>query len=111
MSEIGIIQMTRQKTKSSLAQTLCEPCHYCKGEGYHLSSKSLCYKVYREILRQSRDMIGVNFTLAVHPQVAELLHVDENQIIAELENLIGKPIIVYPKRNLHIEEFDIVEML
>ncbi|MDM8555020.1 Rne/Rng family ribonuclease [Desulfococcaceae bacterium HSG7] len=111
MSEIGIIQMTRQKTKSDLAQTLCEPCHYCKGEGYHLSLRSICYKVYREILRLSYDMTGVNFTLAVHPQVAELLHVEENQIISELENLIGKPIIVYPKRNLHIEEFDIVEVL
>ncbi len=111
MSEIGIIQMTRQKTKSSLAQTLCEPCQYCKGEGQYLSPKSLCYKVYREILRQSRDMVGVNFTLAVHPQVAELLHGEENQIIAELENIIGKPVIVYPKRNLHIEEFDIVEVL
>jgi len=111
MSEIGIIQMTRQKTKSSLAQTLCEPCYYCKGEGQYLSPKSLCYKVYREILRQSRDMIGINFTLAVHPEIAELLHGEENQIIAELENIIGKPIIVYPKRNLHIEEFDIVEVL
>ncbi len=111
MSEIGIIQMTRQKTKSSLAQTLCEPCRYCKGEGYYLSPKSLCYKVYREILRQSRDMVGVNFTLSVHPQVAELLHGEENQLIAELENIIGKPVIVYPKKNLHIEEFDIVEVL
>jgi len=111
MSEIGIIQMTRQKTKSSLAQTLCEPCHYCKGEGQYLSPKSLCYKVYREILRQSSDMIGINFTLAVHPDVAELLHGEENQIITELENIISKPIIVYPKRNLHIEEFDIVEVL
>ncbi len=111
MSEIGIIQMTRKKTKSSLAQTLCEPCCYCKGEGHHLSPRSLCYKVYREILRLSRDMIGVNFTLAVHPQVAELLHGEENQMISELEKLIGKPIIIYPKGNLHIEEFDIVEVL
>ena len=111
MSEIGIIQMTRQKTKSGLAQTLCDPCRYCKGEGYHLSPRSICYKVYREILRLSYDMTGINFTLAVHPQVAELLHGEENQIIAELENHIGKPIIVYPKRSLHIEEFDIVEVL
>jgi len=111
MSEIGIIQMTRKKTKSSLVRTLCEPCHYCKGEGCHLSPRSLCYKVYREILRQSRDMIGVNFTLAVHPLVAELLHGEESHIISELENVIGKPIIVYPKGNLHIEEFDIVEVL
>jgi ribonuclease G len=111
MSEIGIIQMTRQKTKSGLAQTLCEPCHYCKGEGRHLSPRSLCYKIYLEILRLSGDMTGTNFTLTVHPQVAELLHAEENQIISELENLIGKPIIVYPKRNLHIEEFDIVEVL
>ncbi len=111
MSEIGIIQMTRKKTKSNLAQILCEPCHYCKGEGWHLSPRSLCYKIYREIVRQSRDMVGANFTLAVHPKVAELLHGEENQMISELENMIGKPVIVYPKANLHIEEFDIVEVL
>jgi len=58
MSEMGLIQMTRKRTREPLTRILCEPCFYCEGEGYIVSRQSVCYNVYREILRNSRDVLG-----------------------------------------------------
>jgi ribonuclease G len=111
MSEMGLIQMTRKRIKKSLTRMLCEPCFYCEGEGYLISKQSICYNIYREILRDSRDMMGTRLTLRVNPTIAELLHGEENHIILSLENLIKKQIIIYPNTEFHMEEFDIFEIL
>ncbi|MDM8526473.1 Rne/Rng family ribonuclease [Desulfococcaceae bacterium HSG8] len=111
MSEMGLIQMTRKRIKKSLTRMLCEPCFYCEGEGYLMSRQSICYNICREILRETRDMIGNKLTLRVNPQIAELLHGEENHIITSLENLIGKQVVIYPNTEFHVEEFDIFEIL
>ena len=90
---------------------LCEPCFYCDGEGYLPSRQSICYNIFREILREARDMMGVKLTLRVNPDIAELLHGEENDIIVLLERTIGKQIVIYPNSQFHIEEFDIFEVL
>jgi ribonuclease G len=111
ISEMGLIQMTRKRTRKSLSRMLCEPCFYCEGEGYLLSKQTVCYNIYREILRESRDMMGVKVTLRVNPEIAELLHGEENHIIASLEHIIGKQIVIYPNSLLHLEEFGVFEIL
>lgn len=90
---------------------LCEPCFYCAGEGYLLSKQSICYDIYREILRESNDMQGRKFALKVNPEIAELLHGEENHIIASLERALGRQIEIYPTAKYHIERFDIIEIL
>jgi ribonuclease G len=109
ISEIGLIQMTRKRNKRPLSRIMCEPCFYCEGEGYLISKQSICYNIYREILREYQDMIGVRLTLKVNPEVAELMHGEENHIISELERKIGKKIEIYPNPHFHLEEFDIFE--
>jgi len=111
ISEMGLIQMTRKRTRNSLNSILCEPCFYCEGEGYLLSRRTICYNIYLEILREAHDMLGVKLTLRVNPEIAELLHGEENHIIVSLERLIGKQIIIYPKTQYHIEQFDMFEVL
>lgn len=111
MSEMGLIQMTRKRVRQSLSRTLCEPCCYCDGEGYLLSKKSICFILYREILREYKEMGGSKITLQVNPEIAELLHGEENHLIFRLEKEINKQIIIYPNPQYHMEQFDIFEIM
>jgi ribonuclease G len=111
MSDMGLIQMTRKRIRKPLTRTLCEPCFYCGGEGYLVSKKTICYNIYREILRESWDMLGAKVSLRVNPEIAELLHGEENHIIVTLERIINKQIVIYPNPQLHMEEFDVFEIL
>jgi ribonuclease G len=110
MSEMGLIQMTRKRTREPLTRIMCEPCYYCDGEGYIISKQTICYSICREILRESQDMQGVRLTLRANPQIAELLHGEENHLIVGLEKTIGKQIVIYPDTNYHLEEFDVFEI-
>jgi len=110
ISDLGLIQMTRKRIRKSLSRILCEPCFYCDGEGYLVSRRTICYNISREIMRDVADMTGVKLTLRVNPEIAELLHGEENSIIVSLEKQIGKQINIYPNSQFHMEEFDIFEM-
>jgi len=111
MSEMGLIQMTRKRIRKPLTQLLCEPCFYCDGEGYIISKKTICYSIYREVIRYSQDMLGAKITIRANPEIAELLHDEENSLIVDLEKRVGKQIIVYPNPKFHLEAFDILEIL
>lgn len=111
MSELGLIQMTRKRIKKPLNRFLCEPCFYCDGEGYLISKKTICYNIYREILRDAQDMVGTTCTLRVNPEIAELLLGEENRIIASLEKKIKRQIIIFPNKQFHMEQFDFFEVL
>jgi ribonuclease G len=109
MSEMGLIQMTRKRIRQPLTRQLCEPCFYCEGEGHLLSSKTICYNIHREIIRNVRDMIGSGLTLKVNPMIADLLLGEESHIITSLEKSIGRQITIYPEGRFHIEEYDVLE--
>jgi ribonuclease G len=111
MSEMGLIQMTRKRTREPLTRIICEPCYYCEGEGYTISRQSICYRIYREMLRDAHDMNGTRLTLRVNPQIAELLLGEEDNLITSLEREIGKQIVIYPDQEFHLEQFDIFEVL
>jgi ribonuclease G len=111
MSEMGLIQMTRKRTRKPLNRIMCEPCFYCDGEGQLISRQTICYNIYREIRREAKTMVGVKLALRVNPAVAELLHGEENLIIVSLEQYIGKEIVIYPDNRFHLEQFDITDIL
>jgi ribonuclease G len=111
ISELGLIQMTRKRIRKPLTRILCEPCFYCDGEGYLISKQTICYNIYREIIRESRDMIGVKVSLRVNPEIAELLYGEESHIIVAVERVIGKQVVIYPDAKLHMEEFNIFEII
>jgi ribonuclease G len=111
ISELGLVQMTRKRIRKPLNRLLCEPCFYCDGEGYLMSRQSICYNIYREVLRDSVDIPGTRLTLMVNPEIAERLHGEENHIILSLEQALGKAIIIYPNLRYHMEEYEIVEQI
>ena len=111
MSEMGLIQMTRKRIRKPLTRLLCEPCFYCEGEGYLISKKTICYNVYRDVIRDSRDMMGKRLTLRVNPEIAELLYGEESHLILALERQIEKRVVVYPNSDFHMEQFDILEIM
>jgi ribonuclease G len=111
ISEMGLIEMTRKRTRKPLTRLLCDPCPYCDGEGYIIATKTICYSIYREVLRYAADMTGNRLTLRVNPEVAEFLHGEENRLVPNLEMIVGKQIVIYPDSRYHMEAFDIIESL
>jgi len=111
LSDMGLVQMTRKRIRKPLKIMMCEPCFYCDGDGHLLSKQSICYNIYREVLREAMDMVGERFTLRVNPEIAELLHGEESKTILSLEKKLKKQIVIYPNHRFHIEEFDIFEIL
>ena len=111
ISDMGLVQMTRKRNKESLTRTLCEPCLYCEGEGYLLSRQSICYNIFREILRECQDMVGSRVDVKVNPEIAELLHGEERDLITALEKMTQRHIVVYPHEEFHMEQVEINEIL
>jgi ribonuclease G len=109
ISDLGLIQMTRKRNKKPLFRILTEPCLYCEGEGYLISKQTICYQIFREILRDAVDMTETKLIIKVNPDIAELLRDEENHLIVELEKIIGKQIVVQAATRFHIEQFEIIE--
>jgi ribonuclease G len=111
LTELGLIQMTRKRIRRNLTRTLCTPCFYCNGDGHLLSGKSICHKIYRDLVTEAGDIMGNRFTVKVHPEIAQLLHGREKHLISSLEKQFSKPIAIYPEPHYHIEEYHIFESL
>lgn len=111
MSEMGLIQMTRKRTRENINRQLSEPCAYCEGEGIVLSKKSICHNIYREILRQSYDIQGSRISVKAHPEIARFLLEEENTTVLSLEQRIETPILIQADPALHIERFEIMEFM
>ena len=111
ISDMGLVQMTRKRNKEPLTRIMREPCAYCEGEGYMISRQSICYRIFREVLRDSHDMVGDQIAVRVNPAIAELLHGEESELIAALEKLTERHIVIYPNAAFHLEEVNIIEIL
>jgi len=109
ISELGLVQMTRKRVRQSLHSVMSEPCFYCNGEGYLSSRQTLCYKIYRDVLTYSPDLGDRRVTIKVNPEIADLLHHEEHQMIMDLEDRLQKQVVVYPQNDFHLEQFEIVE--
>lgn len=110
MSDMGLIQMTRKRVVKSLPRMMCEPCFYCEGEGMLLSRRTVCYNIFRDVCRQGSDAAGSRIHLKVNPVIADLLLGQESDLIASLEERIGRQICIYPAGDYHLEQYDIIEV-
>jgi ribonuclease G len=107
MSELGLVEMTRKRTRESLSGTLCEPCPYCEGKGFLKSKATMCYEVFQEIKREALNNAGGKIIAHVHPDIAELLYDEEREGIEELEQKLKKKIIVRANPSFHHEEYEV----
>jgi len=110
MSELGLIEMSRKRTRENLMRTLCEPCSYCGGRGYTKSATTICYEIFRKIRKISRSTKDKKILVTVHPSVANLIFDEERQIVEELEREYQKRIVIKGDSGIHIEEYDILTL-
>ncbi|KKI77199.1 ribonuclease [Burkholderia pseudomallei] len=109
-SQLGLVEMTRKRTRESLAHVLCEPCPTCQGKGQVKTSRTVCYDILREILRESRQFNPREFRVIASQQVIDLFLDEESQHLAMLIDFIGKPVSLQVESNLSQEQYDIVLM-
>jgi ribonuclease G len=107
ISELGLVEMTRKRTRENLVQTLCEPCGYCEGRGYVLSSESVGFRVLREIRKHLPSIRGRSVAVAVSPHVAEELLGPSKQALADLGAEIGREIEIRSRPGMHQERFEL----
>ena len=110
MSELGLIEMSRKRTKENLMRTLCEPCNYCGGRGYTKSVTTIGYELFRKIRKLSRITKDKKILVTVHPSVANFIFDEERQIIEELEKEYQKRIVIKGDPGIHVEEYDILTL-
>jgi len=107
LSEFGLVQMTRKRSCENLSQMMCEPCFYCAGEGILKSRRTVCFEILRKISRNIDKCTGSAISVMVHPRLAEMMLNEEEPIIAQFEKNIGKRLTIIPKKQLHIEKYEI----
>lgn len=107
-SALGLLEMTRKRTRESLAHQLCEPCSACAGKGVVKTARSVTYDILREILREARQFNPREFRVIASPKVVELFLDEESQHLAGLSDFIGKPISLQAETAMAQEQYDIV---
>ncbi len=107
-SPLGLVEMTRKRTRESLAHMLCEACPTCHGVGQLKTARSVTYDILREILREARQFNPREFRVVASPKVIELFLDEESQHLAGLSDFIGKPISLQSESAMGQEQYDIV---
>jgi ribonuclease G len=108
VSSLGLVEMTRKRTRESLERQLCEPCPCCSGRGNLKTAETTCYEVFREILREARQFDVESLLVLASQEVVDLLLDEESTHMAELEQFIGKPIRLQAETLYTQEQYDVV---
>ena len=107
-TSLGLVELTRKRSRESLKQVLCEPCPTCSGRGSLKTTQTLCYEIQREIVRESRRFDVREFRIIASAQVIDLFLDEESQSLAMLIDFIGKPISLSVETSYTQEQYDIV---
>jgi len=109
-TQLGLVEMTRKRTRESLAHMLCQPCPTCEGRGQVKTARTVCYDILREILREARQFDPREFRIVANATVVEMLLDEESVHLAGLSEFIGKPISLSAEPGMNPEQYDIVLM-
>ncbi len=107
ISELGLVEMTRKRTRENLVQSLCEPCSHCEGRGFVQSRETVAYKVLREIRKDLMRFCGRKIVVSVHPDVAAILLTQEKAVLDGFCQLYGRSIEIHAQSELHQEHFEV----
>ncbi|MGH8369991.1 MAG: Rne/Rng family ribonuclease, partial [Gammaproteobacteria bacterium] len=110
VSALGLVEMTRKRTRESLEHVLCMPCPTCQGRGSLKTPETVCYDIFREIVRVTRQFNVQELRVLAAPAVVDLLLDEESAGLAEVETQIGKPIRLQTESLYTQEQFDVVPM-
>jgi ribonuclease G len=106
-NDFGLVAITRKRVKQSLERTLCTPCPYCEGAGYVKSPQTVVGEILQEAHKIANAVEGKDVMLRVSPEVAKLLKSNQNSFLQELEEILGRTVIVKSDTQLHQEKFDL----
>jgi ribonuclease G len=109
-TQLGLVEMTRKRTRESLAHVLCEPCPVCEGRGELKTAQTVCYQILRELMREARQFDAREFRILASQQVIDMFLDEESQSLAILSDDIGKPVSLQVESQYNQEQFDIVLM-
>jgi hypothetical protein len=107
ISELGLVEMTRKRTRESLLHDLTEPCSHCEGKGYTKSRRTVAYGLLRELRRQGNLIEGDTVLVEVHPDIAQVLAGPDHVYLEEIEKRLQKRIIVKARGTFAIEDFEL----
>jgi ribonuclease G len=108
-NDFGLVAITRKRVKQSLERTLCSPCSYCEGAGYIKSVQTVIGEILQEAqkMRKALETEHTNIVLRVNPEVARVLKSNQNSYLQELEEIIGRSVLVKSDPQLHQTKFDL----
>ncbi|MEQ1556008.1 MAG: ribonuclease E/G, partial [Gallionella sp.] len=109
-SALGLVELTRKRTRESLAHLLCEPCPTCQGRGQVKTAQTVCYQIVREIVREARQFNAREYRIMASQQVIDLFLDEESQALAELSDFIAKPISLQVETAYSQEQYDVILM-
>ena len=107
-TQLGLVEMTRKRTRESLAHVLCEPCPTCGGRGELKTARTVCYNILREIMRESKQFNPREFRILGSQAVIDMFLDEESQNLAQLSDFVGKPIFLQVETLYNQEQYDIV---
>ena len=110
VSPLGLVEMTRKRTRESLEHLLCQPCPTCEGRGFVKTAETVCYEVFREIMRQARQFECRQLMVLAHQDVIERLLDEESSALGELELVTGVPIRLQTEALYGVDQYDVVLM-
>jgi ribonuclease G len=110
VSALGLIEMTRKRTRESLEHILCEPCPLCSGRGSVKTAETVCYEIFRELLREARQYEARKFLVLASQEVVDRMLDEESNSVAELEAFVGVPIKFQAEILYTREQYDVVLM-
>ncbi|GAC1365384.1 MAG: ribonuclease G [Polyangiales bacterium] len=107
ISELGLVEMTRKRTRESLGRTLHEPCFYCDGTGQLQSRQTVAFEILRQIRRERQSLSGYKVVVNAHPSVVDYLQAEARDTLKEAERRYQRQILVVPHREYHLEQYDL----
>lgn len=107
MSELGLVQMTRKRTRDSITKNICSACPYCSGKGYNKSYKTVAYEVFRELERDSSDKEIKKIVVYMHPAVVDHIYQNEKSLVDYMEKKYKKTFVFEAEKELHHEQYEI----
>jgi ribonuclease G len=108
LSPLGLVEMTRKRTRESLEHLLCKPCPSCEGRGFVRTPESVCNEIFREIVRQSRQFASRELLILAHQDVVDRLLDEESATLGELEAQVGRPIRLQVEALYGVDQYDVV---
>ena len=108
VSSLGLVEMTRKRTRDSLEHLLCAACPSCEGRGFVRTPETVCHEIFREIVRQSRQFQSKELLILAHQNVIDRLLDDESAVLAELEHQVGRPIRLQVEALYGFDQYDVV---